>query len=220
MKHFSRNTIDELDHLFRINLINSCSGYKSANLIGTQSREGISNLAIFSSVIHMGSNPPLLGFVLRPTKVARHTYTNIKDSAYYTINHVPFSIAEEAHHTSAKYGEEVSEFDMTGLQEEIKNGFYAPFVSGAPVQMGMKFIEEHFIKSNETLLIIGEIKDLFINSELLEEDGYVNLSKGEIATISGLDGYSLPVQTKRFGYQRPRELNDPVTTREKGWSKF
>ena len=60
--HFDEEQIENLDKIFRINLINSCSGYKSANLIGTISDKGVKNLAVFSSITHLGSNPPLLGF--------------------------------------------------------------------------------------------------------------------------------------------------------------
>ncbi|MBM3186302.1 MAG: flavin oxidoreductase, partial [Bacteroidetes bacterium] len=60
----------------RLNLINSCMGYKSANLIGSISKDGNYNLAVFSSITHLGSDPALLGFILRPTTVPRHTYSN------------------------------------------------------------------------------------------------------------------------------------------------
>lgn len=218
--HFERRQIDELDRIYRINLINSCSGYKSANLLGTKSAEGQSNLAVFSSVIHMGSSPPLLGFVLRPTKVARHTYSNIKETDVYTINHVGYDFAEKAHHTSAKYEEQVSEFDAAGLLEEFKNDFHAPFVKGSPVQMAMKYVEEHYVSSNGTLLVIGEMLDLYLRDDLLEEDGFVNLAKGRVASICGLDGYTVPADPVRFGYQRPKQANNPETARENEWSIF
>lgn len=86
--HLSRAAIDEMDHLYKINLMNSISGYKSANLIATKSEGGMSNVAIFSSVVHYGSSPAILGFVLRPTTVARNTYDNIKKNR---ILHYKFS---------------------------------------------------------------------------------------------------------------------------------
>ena len=75
--HFTRQDIDQMDKIFRLNLINSCTGYKSANLIGTQSADGKTNLAVFSSITHLGSNPPLIGFVLRPTTVPRDSYLSL-----------------------------------------------------------------------------------------------------------------------------------------------
>ncbi|WP_179334597.1 flavin reductase family protein [Winogradskyella costae] len=204
MLEFSSEDIDQMEHLYRINLINSCSGYKSANLIGTKSKDGISNVAIFSSVTHLGSNPALVGFFIRPTTVMRNTYANIKATEKYTINHVYSEIIEDAHHTSAKYDSHISEFDTTNLIEDYKGNFLAPFVKNSPVQMAMQFVEEYPIAANDTILVIGKIEKLFIENTLIDHDGFVNLSKGNIATINGLDGYSVPKLQKRLEYQRPK----------------
>ena len=204
MAYFSNKDISELNHLYKINLINSCSGYKSANLIGTKSINGISNVAIFSSVIHLGSEPALLGFILRPTTVARNTYDNIKETGVYTINHVQQAVIEDAHHTSAKYDSFISEFDMTSLEEDYLNHFQAPYVKNAPVQIGMKYVEEYSIKENGTILLIGEIQHLNINDHLLKEDGFVNLVEANVVAINGLDGYVLPISQTRLAYQRPK----------------
>ncbi|MDX6747718.1 flavin reductase family protein [Polaribacter sp. PL03] len=205
MASFTFKEIQDLDKIYKINLINSCSGFKSANLLGSVSKEGIANVAVFSSVTHLGSNPPTLGFILRPTTVPRDTYKNIKDSGIFTINHIYEDIIEDAHHTSAKYPKEVSEFDVTNLKEEYKGNFKAPFVKGSPVQMSMKFVEEVYISSNDVMLIVAEIQELYIHDELLQEDGLINLSKGNIATINGLDTYAIPKFKKQLSYQRPKK---------------
>ncbi|WP_241748718.1 flavin reductase family protein [Aestuariibaculum suncheonense] len=197
-----------MHHLYRINLINSCSGFKSANLIGTKSKEGIENVAVFSSVTHLGSHPPLLGFILRPTTVLRNTYENIRETGVYTINHIHKTIIEDAHHTSAKYNKDISEFDATHLMPEYKNDCFAPFVQDAPVQLQMAYVSEYFIKENNTILLIGEVEGLFIKDDLLEDDGFINLSKAEIASINGLDAYTIPKLEKRLEYQRPKQLSD------------
>ncbi|MFD2550683.1 flavin reductase family protein [Bizionia sediminis] len=201
---FSLADISNMEHLYKINLINSCSGFKSANLIATKSAAGLENVAIFSSVTHVGSEPPLLGVFMRPTTVTRHTYDNIKETGVYTLNHVHQNIIKEAHHTSAKYPREISEFTMAGLTPDYKPGISVPFVASAPVQMHMKFVEEYPIKANGTILIIGRITDLFIQEDLIEPDGFVNLSKGKVATINGLDGYAVPSLNERHAYQRPK----------------
>lgn len=207
MKKYSRKDIDQLPHIQRINFVNSCSGYKSANLLGSISREGVENVAVFSSVTHLGSNPPILGFILRPTTVPRNTYKNIKETGYFTINHIHESILEDAHHTSAKYPEEISEFDITDLESEYKDDFLAPFVKNCPVQLAMKFVEEYHIKTNDVLHIIGEVQQVYVNEELLEEDGLINLSKGKVAAINGLNAYAVANSNSRYAYQRPKRLN-------------
>lgn len=204
MIYFNEDDINKLHHLYKINLINSCSGYKSGNLIGTKSHDGTENVAVFSSVTHIGSSPAMFGFFMRPTTVIRNTYDNIKSTGLYTINHIHRSIIEDAHHTSAKYNTSISEFDVTNLNSEYKNEFHAPFVKDAPIQLAMEFVEEYNIKANNTILVIGKIIGVFINNELIEKDGFVNLSKAEIATINGLDGYAIPENKMRFGYQRPK----------------
>lgn len=209
MTHFSTDDFDQMHHLYRINLINSCSGYKSANLVGTKSDEGISNVAVFSSITHIGSNPALLGFFLRPTgTVTRNTYENIKQTGVFTINHIHEPILEDAHHTSAKYDAHISEFDMTGLEEVYKDSFFAPFVKNAPVQLAMTYIEEYYIKANNTILLLGEVKDLYVNENLLQKDGFINLSEAKIAAINGLDGYTIPLLKTRLDYQRPKDTSE------------
>ena len=152
MNYFNKEAINSLEHLYKINLINSCAGYKSANLIATKSTDAITNLAIFSSVIHLGSSPPLLGFILRPTTVPRNTYQNIMETGYFTINHIHENILKDAHHTSAKYDKSVSEFDVTDLETAYKDKFYAPFVKNSPIQLGMKYIEEYPYKGNANVV--------------------------------------------------------------------
>ena len=202
--HYTRENINTLDKITRINLINSCSGYKSANLIGSISKEGVPNVAIFSSVTHLGSNPPTLGFILRPTTVPRDTYKNIKETGVFTINHIFEDIIADAHHSSAKYDQEVSEFDMTNLESQYHQNCIAPFVKGSPVQMEMKFIEEYHIKSNNVLHIIAEITNLYVNDDILEKDGFIDLSRAKVAAINGLDSYAVSKSNTRFEYQRPK----------------
>lgn len=175
--------------------------------MGSVSEDGISNVAVFSSVTHLGSKPPTLGFILRPTTVPRDTYKNIKDLGVFTINHIHQDIIEDAHHTSAKYPKDVSEFDMTGLEEEFKGNFKAPFVKGAPVQMSMKFVEEVYVPSNDVMLIVSQIQELYIDDALLQEDGLINLSKGNVAAINGLDTYAIPEFKKQLSYQRPKKIS-------------
>ncbi len=207
MAFFTNKDIQEFEHLYKINLVNSLSGYKSANLIGTLSKEGKENVAIFSSVVHLGSSPPVLGFILRPTTVPRDTYKNIKETGFYTINHIAKSFIEDAHHTSAKYDSEISEFDVTDLESNYLKDFKAPFVKQSPIKIAMKYLEEYYIKANDVLMIVGEIQSVNIDGDLIQKDGFIDLSKGNIAAINGLDGYAIPKLETRQTYQRPKKNN-------------
>lgn len=205
--YFNNNDIQKLDRIKRLNIINSIPGIKPANLIGTISGEGITNLAIFSSVIHLGSNPPLLGFILRPRyDVSRHTYENISHNGCYTINHVPTSMVENAHYTSAKFDGEVSEFDACGFTEEYLFGFEAPFVKESKLKIGMRYLESIPIEINNTLMIIGKVVHLSFPDIIMQEEGHLDLSAIGSAGISGLNSYYRLDKINRFPYARPEEM--------------
>ena len=45
--------------------------------------------------------------------------------------------------------------------------------------MALTYCEEYLIKSNNTIQLIAEIKDLYIKDDIVEEDGFVNLAKAK-----------------------------------------
>ena len=202
MKEVTTADLSEMEKVKRLNLVNSCTGYKSANLIATQSLEGINNVAIFSSVTHLGSNPAMLGFIIRPTIVVRDTYKNIKETGYFTVNHVTADIIGDAHHTSANYNPEESEFDKTKLNIEFKESITTPFVKDCPVQLYCKYINEYHIKENGTVHIIASIEKIFYNENLEHQDGWLQLDKADVISLNGLDGYCLPKLVNHYEYAR------------------
>jgi len=202
MKHYSKKDINEMNRIYRLNLINSCTGYKSANLIGTISTNKIYNVAVFSSITHLGSDPALLTFIVRPTTVPRDTYKNIIDTKEFTVNHINVYDIEDAHHTSARYPEMISEFDMTKLEKEFKDGYSAPFVKSSKIKLGCKFLNQYEIKENNTLLMVAEINDIFFEENIIQKDGWLNLDTAKTVTVNGLDGYALPKLAQRFKYAK------------------
>ena len=203
--HFTSKHIEELPSRKRAHLINSCTGFKSANLIGTKSKNGFTNLAMFSSVTHLGSNPPMLGFVLRPHTVMRNTYENLKKTGVFTVNHVNKDIIKKAHQTSAKYDPGVSEFEQTGLTENYRNGFEAPYVRESVIKIGCRYVNEYFLEENGCRFIIGAIEHVYVEEEFLSDDGFLNLEKAGSVAATGLDGYALPTILDRFTYAEPEK---------------
>ena len=133
--HIDKSDIEGFEKIYRLNLINSISGIKPANLIGTRSLKQIDNVAIFSSVVHLGSNPAQLGFIMRPqSNKFSDTFKNIKDTGCYTINHIHADLIKRAHYTSAKLRSEESEFETMNIEKEFIKDFYAPFVKESFVQ--------------------------------------------------------------------------------------
>lgn len=200
---FENKDILKIEKLYRIALVNSLSGFKSANLIGTVSSEGKTNLAIFNSVIHVGANPPLLGFLMRPVSVERHTYINIKETNYFTINHIHKEIFKQAHQTSARYDKKTSEFEACNLTPEYTETIKVPYVKESKIKIGLKFLEDQEIKSNKTIFIVGEILEIILPDEVVVEDGFVDIEKAGTVAISGLDSYHETKRIARLSYAKP-----------------
>lgn len=207
MIHLNKADIEKTTRVRRLNIINGISGIKSANLIGTISPISGPNLAIFSSVVHIGSDPAMLGFIVRPKgEVPSNTYTNIRKTGLFTINHVHESFIEKAHYTSAKFDSGISEFHECGLTEEYLYDFTAPFVKESRLKIGLKFVEEVDVKSNGTKLIIGEIQELIMPEDCLDDKGYVRLDRLFDVGIGGLNSYYSLQRMATFPYARVSEV--------------
>ena len=203
VKHITHDEIMNMEKQERVHFSNSIGGFKSVVLIGTQNTKSQTNLAIVDSILHIGSNPPLFGMVFRPGVLERHTLENILETGLYTINHISEKIHKQAHQTSARYDRDCSEFDETGLTPEFKNNFFAPFVKESNIQLSMEFKEKITLSINNTLLIIGEVKDVYLPENCLQKDGFLDIEKAESITCSGLDSYHKTTQISRLSYAKP-----------------
>ena len=202
MKHLTAKEFPDLEQRYRTRLINSLSGFKSVNLVGTRNLAGTNNLSIVSSVVHLGANPALMGFIMRPITVTRDTYLNILETGFYTFNHVTSSFYQQAHQSSARYGADISEFEATGLHPVFKHDFLAPYVQESPIQVGLQFREKIDLPINGTVLIIGEVKEVYLPIDCVGEDGYVDIEKAGTIACSGLDAYHTSNKLKRLSYAK------------------
>lgn len=201
--HLDTDQLRDMDTRTRAAFVNSLSGFKSANLVGTLDNNGRTNLAIMSSTVHLGSSPPLLALVIRPGGDERHTLHNILSTGYFSINHVTASIVEAAHQSAARYDRDISEFEATGLTPLWREGFAAPLVAEAGIKLGLALREHQELSINKTHLVIGEVVLAEIPPNSLREDGAVDLVKAGSVALSGLDTYYQGVAFKRMAYAKP-----------------
>jgi flavin reductase (DIM6/NTAB) family NADH-FMN oxidoreductase RutF len=207
IKKFSKSSLIEGDPNFRRDFVNSLSGYKSLNLIGTKNRSGISNLAPFSQVFHIGASPPLIGVLFRPHTVERHTLSNIFETGYFTLNHVDETFYRKAHQTAARYAG--SEFSEVGLSEAYVDDFYAPFVEESPLKIACSLADHQTLQINQTILVIGAIEAVWVEEKAVGKDGFIALDQLGSLTVSGLDAYYKPQKLARLSYPKPnKELEE------------
>ncbi|WP_194851270.1 flavin reductase family protein [Nonlabens antarcticus] len=203
MTHYSSSDLKNMERFYRGNLINSVTGYKSANLLATRSINGIDNLSIFSSVTHLGSDPAMFTFIQRPLgHGVGHTYQNLKETGVITLNHIQLDLVNKAHQSSAKYPESTSEFEALNIEKISRDGIQAPFVKMAAIQVAATYESEYFLKENNCILVLCKITDIFFNEGIQSEDGWLNLEKAGSIAVNGLDGYATGTVQKRLRYAR------------------
>jgi len=190
-----------MEKLQRVQLATTLPGAKPVCLVGSQSINEKTNLAPFSSITHLGSNPMLIGMVTRPATVDRHTLQNILATGHWTLNHVHSEILEQAHQCSARY--QVSEFEATGLTPVFEVGINAPFVAESRVRYGLELKETINITSNNTQLIVGEVIFISMDDQLQQTDGGFSLMAADTLASTALDTYFKIVDYKKLPYAKP-----------------
>lgn len=206
LKYFNGDDLSQMDSRYRAKFINSLSGFKSVNLVATQDDNNQSNVAIFSSVVHLGASPALVAFVMRPDNGTRHTLDNILSTSHYTINQVSIDFYRAAHQSSARYSIEQSEFTQCGLTSHYIDDFHAPFVKESRLKYAVKLKEILPISFNNTQLVIGEIVHVICDEVAIQDDGYIDIEKLQTVSVSGLDSYHASKRLSRLSYAKPSTL--------------
>jgi flavin reductase (DIM6/NTAB) family NADH-FMN oxidoreductase RutF len=204
MQQFTPAEWQSWERFYRANFINSLTGFKSVSIIGTINAQGVPNLGLFSSIVHIGSDPALIGYINRPIAAAPHTLANIKANGLYTVNHIHASFLARAHQTSAKYLDEVNEFTEVGLTEEYIEGIQVPFVKESPIKYVLSLKEILPITLNDTFLVIGQLEQVLMDASLQPTtDGFLHLDQAGSICSNGLDAYYNTTLIDRYAYAKP-----------------
>ena len=204
----TKEQIEGMEQRRRAAFVNSLTGAKGLFLVGTRDSDNHFNLAPFSSIVHLGSSPPLLGMVSRPASVERHSYDNIKQEKYFSLNAITSHFYEKAHQCSARYPKHTSEFDEAGLEPEVIQGI--PTVKESPLKILMKLIREVPIIENGTIFLISEVISVHAPDQAIFKDGGLDFSQIGSLTITGLDHYHELKSLMRLSYAKPGSKPTPI----------
>ncbi|MCS7298127.1 MAG: flavin reductase [Bacteroidia bacterium] len=176
------------DRRWRINFVNSLIGAKNLHVLVTRSPHGSYNAAIFNSGLHIGSSPPYVGFLLRPTTTPRHTYQNLKSYPFATMNAVSINFYKEAHLTHKKFPYDVSEIEACGLSLSWRGEEDIPYLGESPLGARLRLVEEHLLLCNHTRLLVFAVEAVH-TSCAPQSDGFLPLDELKLVAGSGCDAY-------------------------------
>lgn len=207
---YDKSAINALEKRYRSTFMNSLTGYRSVHLCGTISNQGVNNLSVINSVVHLGAAPPLLGMVLRPEAAHQHTLQNIRDTRCFTLNQMSARYKSKVHQCAARYAIDEDEFEHVGLTPYFDQACVAPLVAESVVRYTLALEQILPVEANGTFFIVGSIQSVELDDTLVAPDGYVNLPAADILAVNGLDAYHTANPLGRMAYAKPHVAPKPL----------
>ncbi len=161
----------------RYKLLTSTIVPRPIALVSTIGLDGSTNLAPFSYFNIVGHNPMALSFSvagIKPDRFDKDTFVNISriEKSEFVINIVNENMVVQMAKTAAPFEYGVSEFDISGFVKE-KSKTVKPFrVKEAPVSFECETFK--IVEVGISKLIIGIVKHVYIDDELIDEKFRVN----------------------------------------------
>jgi len=149
--------------------------------VSSVNAQGRVNLAPFSMFNAVTWSPPTLCFsvVNRPDGTAKDTLLNIKATGDFVVNMVSEDIAAQMVATSAVVASGIDKAQKAGVTLAASSLVVAPRVEQAKVAFEclLDRVVAVGIGANAGNLILGAIKVMYVNDDLLDADGTVDWSK-------------------------------------------
>jgi flavin reductase (DIM6/NTAB) family NADH-FMN oxidoreductase RutF len=129
------------------------------------------------------SDPPLLGFSARPTRM---THDGVLTHKAFTVNFPSAKMAVATDFAGLASGRQVNKFQLSGLTPVRSPLVDAPYVEEAPVFCELKLFK--YVELGTHTLFVGQILDVKADEGLITENGDLDISKVDPIIYSG-DAY-------------------------------
>lgn len=141
-------------------------------IVGTYGEDGKPNAMNAAWGGICSSNPPSVAVAIRPS---RHTYENIMNKKAFTINIPSEDLVKEADYFGMASGKNVDKLDVTKLTAVKGKNVDAPYIEEFPLNLECKVTE--VIKVGVHMQVIGEIVDVIVNEDAVDEKGSPSIDK-------------------------------------------
>lgn len=159
--------------------------------IGTLNINGIPNLAPYSFFNAVSSRPNMIAF---SSEGLKHSARNARDTGEFSFSLASLPLAKAMRASAEKIADDVSEFEMAGLDLGKPSVISAPFVKASPAALECKLV--HFMELDDLagvptdrFLAIGQVVAVHIRDEFIV-DGRFDTVKAQTIAREGYGGYS------------------------------
>jgi flavin reductase (DIM6/NTAB) family NADH-FMN oxidoreductase RutF len=151
--------------------------------IGTFDKDGKPNIATIAWGGICNSDPPCVTISLRK---ATYTYGNISEKKAYTVNVPSEKYIKEADYCGIASGRDSNKFKETKLTPVKSELVDAPYINEFPMILECRVIHQHELGLHTQF--IGEILDVKIDENMLEEDSKTDIEKIRPLIFSAISG--------------------------------
>jgi flavin reductase (DIM6/NTAB) family NADH-FMN oxidoreductase RutF len=132
------------------------------------------------------SDPPLLGFSARPTRM---THDGVLKHKAFTINFPSAAIAQQVDFAGLTSGRQVNKFEVSGLTPFKSPLVDAPYVVEAPVVAELRLFKT--VELGTHTLFVGQIMDIKAEAGVIGPDGNIDPAKVDPLIYGGTGYYKL-----------------------------
>ncbi|MDO8567629.1 MAG: flavin reductase family protein [Dehalococcoidales bacterium] len=163
------------------NLLVSCVVPRPIAFVSTIGKDGVFDVAPYSSFAMLAVKPMLVGFTTarrRGSGDKKRTLVNIESSKEFVLNLVTESMAKAMNQASAFYPADSDKFKAVGLTPVKADRVKPPMVAESPINMECRVV--NILEFGEfptlTTLIIGQVVMVHARDEVCQ-DGVIQMSR-------------------------------------------
>lgn len=158
---------------------------------------GEPNIITLAWVGTLCSEPPMIGLGIRPT---RYSHELIKNSKEFVVNIPSTKILKETDFCGVTSGKDTNKFYETGLTQEKGEKVKTPLIVECPVNM--ECILKDRIPLGTHDLFLGEIVQVHIDEQVLDENGSFDFTKVEPFVYNVGEYWSIHRKIGAYGYSK------------------
>ena len=161
----------------------SCGDMEHSNII-TVAWSGITNTI-----------PPKTYISVRPK---RHSYQIIKERGEFVLNLTPASLVRAADYCGMYTGAKVDKFEKCKLTRAAAEEVSAPMIAECPLSLCCRVTDVSPLGSHD--MFLADILSVYVNGELMDEQGKLHLERADLCAYAHGDYYSLGKILGHFGF--------------------
>lgn len=139
--------------------------------VGSQSADGVDNLAPFSFFNVASSNPPVISisFSNKPDGSRKDSLTNILATKYFSVSFASHALAKIMHESGTAFDAEVDEFTELGIQKAKCTNIAAHKVADAALSFECKFRQlVEFGEGSGSHLLLADVLYIEADDEIID----------------------------------------------------